>query len=317
MEQYPHLNELLKQSMTDNSERQALTDLDGVSFSYKDVSRKIEKLHILFKHSGVEPGDKVALCGRNSAQWAVAFFGILTYGAVAVPVLHEFKPDNVHHIINHSEAKLLFVETAVWENLDPDSMTGLSGALRMSDFSLLMSRSKALDEARLKLNEFFGCKFPERYVPSNLEIFVPGLDDLALINYTSGSTGLSKGVMLTYRNLCSNYIFCSEHINFLEAGDSIVSMLPMAHMYGLMVDVIFPFIRGCHINFLTRTPSPRVIKTAFEQVKPKMIVAVPLIIEKMIKGNVFPLLEKPLMKILLKVPFVDDRLLGKIKDKLY
>lgn len=317
MEQYPHLNELLKQSMTDNSERQALTDLDGVSFSYKDVSRKIEKLHILFKHSGVEPGDKVALCGRNSAQWAVAFFGILTYGAVAVPVLHEFKPDNVHHIINHSEAKLLFVETAVWENLDPDSMTRLSGALRMSDFSLLMSRSKALDEARLKLNEFFGCKFPERYVPSNLEIFVPGLDDLALINYTSGSTGLSKGVMLTYRNLCSNYIFCSEHINFLEAGDSIVSMLPMAHMYGLMVDVIFPFIRGCHINFLTRTPSPRVIKTAFEQVKPKMIVAVPLIIEKMIKGNVFPLLEKPLMKILLKVPFVDDRLLGKIKDKLY
>ncbi len=316
MEKYPPFNELLKQSMIDNSERLALTDCDGVSFSYKDVARKVQKLHILFRQCGVERGDRVALCGRNSSQWAVAFFAAVTYGAVAVPILHEFKPDNIHHIVTHSGAKLLFVEKTIWENLDPEQMKLLSGAIRLSDFSLLLSRTDALEQARHHLNELFGHDFPERFTPSELEIYESPLDELALINYTSGSTGLSKGVMLTYRNLMSNLVFAREHIDFLKPGDGVVSMLPMAHMYGLMIDVIYPFVEGCHINFLTRIPSPRVIKAAFAQVRPKLIVAVPLIIEKLIKGNVFPLLEKPMMKILLKVPFVDDHLLGKIKEKL-
>lgn len=311
------LNAYILQSLRDNWELLALTDFNGATYQYKDVARKITKLHILFRNCGVNPGDKVALCGRNSSQWAMAFLGIITYGAVAVPVLNEFKPDNIHHLVNHSGAKLLFADAGTWENLDAAMMPNLDGVLLISDFSLLMSRSESLNEARANLNLRFGQAFPERFTADDVEVAVTKPDDVALINYTSGSTGFSKGVMITYGNLWSNIEFTIDHLRFLDPGDGIVCMLPMAHMYGLTIEVIHPFIKGCHLNFLTRTPSPRIIMEAFEKVRPKVIVAVPLILEKIIRTRVFPLLEKPYMKILMHVPFVDDRLLSKIKAKLF
>ncbi len=310
------LNAYILQSLRDNWELLALTDYNGASFQYKDVARKITKLHILFRNVGVKPGDKIALCGRNSAQWAMAFIGTITYGAIAVPVLHEFKPDNIHHLVNHSEARLLFADAGTWENLDASVMPALEGVLLISDFSLLMSRSEPLNEARANLNLFFGEAYPERFTVDDVEVCVTKPDDVALINYTSGSTGFSKGVMVTFGNLWSNIEYTIDHLDFLSPGDGIVSMLPLAHMYGLVVEMLHPFVKGCHVTFLTRIPSPRIIMEAFATVHPKLIVAVPLILEKIIRTKVFPLLEKPYMKFLLHVPFVDDRLLGKIKDRL-
>lgn len=310
------LNAYILQSLRNNWELLALTDYNGASFQYKDVARKITKLHILFKNVGVRPGDKIALCGRNSAQWSMAFLGIITYGAIAVPVLHEFKPDNIHHLVNHSEARLLFADAGTWENLDASLMPALEGVLLISDFSLLMSRSEALNEARANLNLFFGEAYPERFTIDDVQVCLTKADDVALINYTSGSTGFSKGVMVTYGNLWSNIEYTIDHLDFLNPGDGIVCMLPLAHMYGLVVEMLHPFVKGCHITFLTRTPSPRIIMEAFASVHPKLIVAVPLILEKIIRTKVFPLLEKPYMRFLLHVPFVDDRLLGKIKEKL-
>ncbi|MBO4955234.1 MAG: AMP-binding protein [Muribaculaceae bacterium] len=310
------LNQYLIESIKENWELPALTDFNGTSYNYKDVARKITKLHIMFRRAGIVPGDRVALCGRNSAQWSVAMISCLTYGAVAVPILNEFKPDTIHHLVNHCEAKLLFVDEMIYENLDADYMAGLSGIFRMSDFALLISRSEPLSDARARLNEYFGALFPERFGASDLVLYAEDPDQLALINYTSGSTGFSKGVMLSYRALWSNVQYTVDHLTQLEPADGIVCMLPLAHMYGLAIELLHPFSKGCHIHFLTRTPSPRVIMEAFAKVNPKIIITVPLIIEKIIKTKVFPLLDKPLMKILMHVPFVDDRLLQKIKTQL-
>lgn len=311
------LNGYIRQSIINNWELPALTDFDGVSYNYKDVARKITKLHILFEHCGIRKGDKIAICGKNSSQWAVAFLGVITYGAVAVPILNEFKPDTIHHLVNHSESRLLFTDDSIWENLNPDSISSLVGVLKLTDFSLLLSRSESLSDARNRLNEIFGHAYPERFRSSDLKVYdEEPSDGLALINYTSGSTGFSKGVMLSYRNLWSNMQFTIDGLTFLLPGDGTVCMLPLAHMYGLIVELLHPFVKGCHIHFLTRMPSPHVIMAAFAKVRPKMIVSVPLIIEKIIKTKVFPLLDKPLMKILMHVPFVDDHLLAKIKEKL-
>jgi len=287
-----------------------------VTFQYKDVARKIAKLHILFAETGLKVGDKIAICGKNSAQWAVAFLAAFNYGAVVVPVLHEFKPGNIHHLVSHSDAKLLFTDAAIWENLDPESMPEIEGAVLIDDFSLLFSRNKKLVEARSHLNELFGRKYPDRFTASDVEYREEDNKDLALINYTSGSTGFSKGVMLSYGNLWSNVQFSIDGLTWLLPGDGVVSMLPLAHMYGLVIDFLHPFVKGCHVYFLTRVPSPRIIIGAFGEVRPKLIVTVPLILEKIIKTKVFPLLDKPLMKILMHVPFVDERLEAKIKDKL-
>lgn len=311
-----HLNDYFSESVRKNWDRMALKDFDGASYQYKDVARKIAKLHLLFNHIGIAPGDKIALCGRNSAAWAVTFFAALSYGAVIVPILHEFKADTIHHLVNHSDARLFFVDRSIWDDLDPESMQALSGVLAVNDFTLLFSRDDKLDYARSHLNEMFGHKYPERFTSDNVRYYADNPDEIALISYTSGSTGFSKGVMLTFGNLRSNLQYCLDNLGMLEPGDGIVSMLPMAHMYGLMVDVIYGFSVGANLNFLTRVPSPRVITAAFEKVRPKLIVAVPLIIEKIIRTRVYPLLEKPLMKLLLRVPYVDDRLLAKIKKKL-
>lgn len=310
------LIKLFEESIKANWDKMALTDFNGQSFQYRDVARKIAKLHVLYEETGIKPGDKIALCGRNSSQWSIAFLSILTYGAVAVPILHEFKADNIHHLINHSEARILFVDQYIWENLDPAQITQIDGVLNIADYTAMLSQNEKFADARARLNEYFGRKYPERFVSEDVVYHKDDFDELALINYTSGSTGNSKGVMLTYGNLWSNVRFALDHLPYLKAGDGMVCMLPLAHMYGLAIELLFPFSKGCHIHFLTRVPSPRVIMEAFATVKPKLIISVPLILEKIIKTKVFPLLEKPLMKLLMCVPFVDDRLLGKIKEKL-
>ena len=311
-----HLIYLIKDSIEKNKELFALSDFQGANFQYRDVARKVAKLHLGFKHAGLRPGDKIALCGRNGANWAIAFLSVLTYGAVAVPILHEFKPDNVHHLVNHSDARLLFVDSTIWNNLNPDSLPDIVGAVRLADFSLLFSRSRQLTQARANLNRLFGEQFPERFQVEDIQYADPKEDDLCLINYTSGSTGFSKGVMLSYKNLYSNILFAREHFPFLKKGDGHICMLPLAHMYGLCIEMLFPFTVGAHINFLTRTPSPRIIMEAFAAVHPKVIITVPLIIEKIIKTKVFPMLEKPWMRLLLKTPFINDRVLAKVKERL-
>ncbi|PWL61344.1 MAG: long-chain fatty acid--CoA ligase [Bacteroidales bacterium] len=310
------LIQYIQDSIRNNWENLALTDFNGVSYQYRDIARKVAKLHLLYEHAGIKRGDKIALCGKNSSQWAVAFLATMTYGAVAVPILHEFKPDNIHHLVSHCDARLFFTDDAIWENLDPASMTKLEGVVNLSDFSLLMSRNTRLKEARQRLNELFGKKYPERFTPEDVVYSKEKESDVAVINYTSGSTGFSKGVMLSYESLWSNIRFCIDGVTFLKPGDGIVCMLPLAHMYGLIVEFIHPFVKGCHIYFLTRVPSPKIILDAFATVRPKLIVTVPLIIEKIVKTKVFPLLDKPLMKVLLHVPFIDDKLLEKIKKGL-
>lgn len=310
------INHYISESIKKNWEELAFTDFNGVTLQYRDVARKIAKLHILFERCGIAKGDKIATCGKNSTQLSVTIIAALTYGAVPVPILHEFKPDNIHHLVNHSESKILFIDKSIWENLDFSSMPDLAGAVQVSDYSLLSSRSEQLVAARKTLNELFGRKYPERFTQDDVKYYEPGPEDLALINYTSGSTGFSKGVMLPHRALWSNVKFCIENLHILDAGDGIICMLPLAHMFGLVIEMLHPFALGCHMYFLTRVPSPKVIMDAFAQVKPKVIISVPLILEKIIKTKVFPLLEKPVMSMLLKVPFVDDYLLSKIKDKL-
>lgn len=306
----------IETSIRENWEELALTDFNGVSFQYRTIARKIAKLHIVYETVGLQKGDKIAICGRNSAQWAIAFLASLTYGAVPVPILHDFKPDTIHHLVNHSDAKLLFTDNSIWENLNPDTMENLLGSIHISDYGLLFYRSDKLKYARLHLNELFGKKYPERFTPDDVIYAEAEPDSLALINYTSGSTGFSKGVMIPYRAITSNITYAIEHLTFLKHGDGMVCMLPLAHMYGLVIEMIHPLVKGCHIYFLTKLPSPKVIMDAFATVHPKLIVSVPLILEKIIKTKVFPLLEKPLMKLMMKVPGLDDKLLSKIKSKL-
>ncbi len=296
----------------------ALTNFNGESLQYKDLGRKIAKLHLLFEHSGVKPGDKIALCGKNSAQWAVSFFAILSYGAVAVPLLHEFKPDNIHHLIDHSDSKLFFVDRQIYENLDPELMPGLAGIIRIPDFSLFFSRNEGLTAARARLNELFGKKYPERFTPDDVKFYeITDSDSLALINYTSGSTGFSKGVMVPHRAIWSNVQAILDILHDLpKAGDSMVCMLPMAHMYGLVIDMAHGICKGAHLYFLTRQPSPKVLVDAFRTARPRLIITVPLIIEKIIKTKVFPALDRPLNRLLLHTPLIDRKVLEKVRAML-
>lgn len=293
----------------------ALTDYKGATLQYKDVARKIEKLHILLAESGIKPGDKVAVCGRNSSHWGVAFLAILTYGAVAVPILHEFKADNIHNIVNHSEARLLFVGDVVWESLNEAEMPLLEGIILMTDFTLLVCRSKQLEYAREHLNELFGKKFPRNFRREHVSYRRDNPEELAVINYTSGTTSFSKGIMLPYRSLWANTQFAFDVLT-LKPGDRIVSMLPMAHMYGLAFEFLYEVACGCHVFFLTRMPSPKIIFQAFADVKPHIVIAVPLIIEKIIKKNVLPKLETLKMKVLLKVPIINDKIKATVREQM-
>lgn len=305
----------IENSIKKNWDMDALTDYKGATLQYKDLARKIEKLHILLAESGIQPGDKVALCGRNSSHWGVAFLAILTYGAVAVPILHEFKADNVHNIINHSEARLLFVGDVVWESLNEAAMPNLEGIILMTDFTLQVCRSERLEYAREHLNELFGKKFPKNFRKEHVAYRRDEAEELAVINYTSGTTSFSKGVMIPYRALWSNTQFAFEVLN-LKTGSRVISILPMAHMYGLAFEFIYEVCAGCHIFFLTRMPSPKIIFQAFAEVKPNIVIAVPLIIEKIIKKNVLPTLETLKMKILLRVPVINDKIKETVREHM-
>lgn len=314
MEKIPSFNQLIQDSIINHWDNDALTDYKGATLQYHDVARKIEKLHIMFESSGIEKGDKIALCGRNSSAWAAAFLAVLTYGAVAVPILHEFTPDQVHNIVNHSEARLLFVGDVVATQIDATKMPNLEGIIYIPDYSLVLSRTDKLTYAREHLNEMFGHKYPKFFRKEHIHYYIDeNPDELALINYTSGTTGFSKGVMIPYRALWSNVDF-GQHVlgAHIKIGDSIISILPMAHMYGMAFEFLFEFIKGCHIFYLTRIPSPAIIAAAFADIKPVVIISVPLIIEKIIRKKVFPKIQDPKMKLLLKMPGINNKVYDKI-----
>ena len=319
MEQAISFNSLIEKSIVENWNRDALTDYKGKTLQYHDVARKIEKLHILYENCGIQKGDKIALCGRNSSSWAVAFLATLTYGAIAVPILHEFTADQIHNIVNHSDAKLLFVGDIVATVVDATKMPGLEGIIYIPDYSLVVSRTEKLTYAREHLNEMFGIRYPKYFRAKHVHYYhEESPEQLALINYTSGTTGFSKGVMIPYRAILNNYAFaCHVLGDKINAGDNIISILPMAHMYGMSFEFIFEFIKGCHIFYLTRVPSPAIIAQAFTDVKPKIIIAVPLIIEKIIRKKVFPKVQNNRIRLLMNMPVISKKVKERICEQVY
>ena len=314
MEQFSSFNAYIQKAITENWDQDALTDYQGITLQFHDVARKIEKLHILLENSGIEKGDKIAICGRNSAHWAVSFLATLTYGAVAVPILHEFNGEQIQNIVNHSGAKLLFIGDYAVKTIDPEAMPDLEAIINIPDFSLLISRSETVTYAREHLNMMFGSKYPKAFRKEHVHYHEDTADELALINYTSGTTGFSKGVMLPYRTIWSNVEFIISRLGHrVHPGDNLLSILPMAHMYGMAVEFLFGFCHGCHLFFLTRLPSPAIIAQAFAEVRPTLIVTVPLIIEKIIRKKVFPKIQNNLMRLLLQMPVVSK----KVKERIY
>ena len=298
---------IIEESIKKNWDNKAFTDFNGETLQYKDVARKIAKIHLVFQAAGIEPGDKIALCGRNSGNWCVAFLATITYGAVIVPILHEFKPDNVHNIVNHSEAKLLFVGDQVWENLNEDYMPDLYAIVYVKDFTLVCSRSEQITHARENLNALFGTRYPRMFTRKDVAYrHETSGEELAVINYTSGTTGFSKGVMLPYRSLVSNVEFCDRTIHIVP-GDNIVSMLPMGHVFGLVYDFLYGVCYGAHLFFLTRMPSPKIITTTVAAIRPRVMSCVPLVIEKIFKSEVLPKVDK-LGKLLLRIPLINEKL---------
>ena len=314
MEQFSSFNAYIQKAIIENWDQDALTDYQGITLQFNDVARKIEKLHILLENSGIERGDKIAICGRNSAHWAVSFLGTLTYGAVAVPILHEFNGEQIQNIVNHSGARILFIGDYAVKTIDPEAMPHLEAIINIPDFSLMISRSESITYAREHLNMMFGSKYPKAFRKEHVHYYEDSAEELALINYTSGTTGFSKGVMLPYRSLWGNVEFIIDRLGRkVRPGDNLLSILPMAHMYGMAVEFLFGFCHGCHLFFLTRLPSPVIIAQAFAEVKPTLIVTVPLIIEKIIRKRVFPKIQNNRMRLLLQMPVVSK----KVKERIY
>ena len=318
MNDIPSFNSCIENAIKDNWLLDALTDYKGTTLQYHDVARKIEKLHIMMEAAGIGPGDRIAVCGRNSAHWAVAFMATLTYGAVIVPILHEFNGEQIHNIVNHSDARLLFVGDYVVNIIDPKEMPHLEGIFNLPDFSLHTSRNEELTFAREHLNELFGKKFPNAYRKEDIHWHQDEAEELCMINYTSGTTGYSKGVMLPYRALWGNVDYCQRFLgNHMPKYSKTLSILPMAHMYGMTIEFLFPFCSGFHLHFLTRLPSPAIIAEAFKEVCPDVVVAVPLIIEKIIRKRVFPKIQNNAIKMLLKMPVVSKKVKERICQEVY
>ena len=318
MEQFSSFNAYIQKAITENWDQDALTDYQGITLQFHDVARKIEKLHILLENSGIKKGDKIAICGRNSAHWAVSFLGTLTYGAVAVPILHEFNGEQIQNIVNHSGAKILFIGDYAVKTINPEAMPDLEAIINIPDFSLMISRSESVTYAREHLNMMFGSKYPKAFRKEHVHYHEDTAEELALINYTSGTTGFSKGVMLPYRALWGNVEFIIDRLGRkVRPGDNLLSILPMAHMYGMAVEFLFGFCHGCHLFFLTRLPSPAIIAQAFAEVKPTLIVTVPLIIEKIIRKKVFPKIQNNRMRLLLQMPVVSKKVKERICQEVY
>ena len=318
METFSSFNAYIQKAITENWDQDALTDYQGITLQFHDVARKIEKIHIVFENSGVEQGDKIAICGRNSAHWAVAYLATLTYGAVAVPILHEFNGEQIQNIVNHSGSKLLFVGDYAVKTIEAETMPNLEAIINLPDFSLLISRSEKVTYAREHLNMLFGSKYPKAFRKEHVKYHEDQAEELALINYTSGTTGHSKGVMLPYRALWGNVEFIIDRLGKkVKPGDNLLSILPMAHMYGMSVEFLFGFCHGCHLFFLTRLPSPAIIAQAFAEVKPALIVTVPLIIEKIIRKKVFPKIQDNRIRLLLAMPVISKKVKERICQEVY
>jgi long-chain acyl-CoA synthetase len=304
--------ELIENSIKAHWELPALTEYKGKTFYYKDMAEEIAKLHIIFQQAGVAKGEKIALMGKNSSRWAICFFGILSYGAVAVPILNDFKPENVNHIINHSESKLFFVANAIWENLDESAMPDVACFFSLDDYSIILSRQPEIVRLCEQTASRFHELYPESFTREHVKYHLEDPEELALLNYTSGTTGFSKGVMLPFRSLWSNTVYAADELPFIHAGDIFVCILPMAHMYGLAFEILNGINKGCHIHFLTRVPNPKFVIDSFAAIRPNLIIAVPLIIEKIVRNNVFPLLKQPKMKFLYKMPLLKQIIKKKI-----
>lgn len=313
---FTSVNKIFEKSFKENWDRPAISNYQGVTLHYRDLARRIAKLHIMFEECGLEKGDKVAICSRNQANWVVSFLAALTYGAVPVPLMHEFKPSNINHLVNHSEAKILFVDEVIWEGLSEIDMSDLQAVIQVNTFKLLYAANEKISESREHLNELFGKHYPMEFTPDSLNYYEDSADELAIINYTSGTSGFSKGVMIPYRAICSNIEFAVKVLPILNNTSRIVSMLPCAHMYGLMFEVLYELTRGCHVFFLSRLPSPKIIMQALSEVKPTLVIAVPLIIEKIYKSKVKPVIETAGIKFALKLPLLDQFIMNKIKTEL-
>ena len=314
--EFTSVNKLYQEAFKKNWDRPAISNYHGETLHYKDVARRMEKLHIMFEECGLQKGDKVAICSRNQANWAVTFLAIMTYGAVPVPLLHEFKSANIHHLVNHSEAKILFVDDVIWEGLTETEMPDLHAIIQVNTFKILFAVDEKIVDAKTHLNELFGRKYPEAFTPDCLDYYEDSAEELAVINYTSGTSGFSKGVMIPYRAILSNLQFGKKVLPQLDSKSKVVSMLPCAHMYGLMFEVLYELSVGCHVHFLSRLPSPKIIMQALAEVKPNIVIAVPLVIEKIYKSKVKPILEKEGIKFLMKVPGLDQIVLNKVKTEL-
>lgn len=316
MTEFRSVNKLYEESFRKNWDRPALSNYQGVTLHYRDVARRIAKMHIMYERCGLKKGDKVAICSRNQANWGVSFLSALTYGAVPVPILHEFKAGNIHHLVNHSEAKILFVDDVVWEGLTETEMPTLLAVVQINTFSFLYTKTEEIKVVREHLNEYFGQKYPMNFTPDDIDYYEDSADELALINYTSGTSGFSKGVMIPYRALYSNIFFAKKVLPMLGNTSNVVAMLPSAHMYGMMFEVLFELTVGTHVHFLTRVPSPKIIMQALAEVRPDIVIAVPLIIEKVYKSKLKPILDKSGIKFLMKLPGLDQMLMKKIRTEL-
>ena len=314
--EFTSVNKIFENSFRKNWDRPAISNYHGETLHFKDVARRVEKLHIMFEECGLQKGDKVAICSRNQANWAVTFLAILTHGAVPVPLLHEFKSANIHHLVNHSEAKILFVDEVIWEGLSETEMPDLHAIIQVNNFRILYARDESIVEAKAHLNELFGRRYPEAFTPDCINYYEDTADELAVINYTSGTSGFSKGVMIPYRAIFSNMEFAKQVLPQLNNTSRVVSMLPCAHMYGLMFEVLYELSAGCHVHFLSRLPSPKIIMQALAEVKPNIVIAVPLVIEKIYKSKVKPVLEKEGIKFLMKVPGLNQVVLNKVRAEL-
>ena len=314
--EFKSVNKLYEKSFKENWDRPALSNYQGVTLHYRDVARRIAKMHIMYERCGLKKGDKVAICSRNQANWGVSFLSALTFGAVPVPILHEFKAGNIHHLVNHSEAKILFVDDVVWEGLTETEMPTLLAVVQINTFSFLYTKNDDIKVVREHLNEYFGQKYPMNFTPDSIDYYEDSADELALINYTSGTSGFSKGVMIPYRALFSNIMFAMKVLPMIGNTSNVVAMLPSAHMYGMMFEVLFELTVGTHVHFLTRVPSPKIIMQALAEVKPDIVIAVPLIIEKVYKSKLKPLLDKAGIRFLTKVPGLNQMLMKKIRTEL-
>ena len=314
--EFTSVNKLYQEAFKKNWDRPAISNYQGVTLHYRDVARRIEKMHIMFEECGLEKGDKVAICSRNQANWAVAFLSAMTYGAVPVPLLHEFKSSNIHHLVNHSEAKILFVDDVIWEGLTETEMPDLHAIIQVNTFKLLYAKDEKIVSAREHLNELFGKKYPMAFTPDALDYYEDSAEELAIINYTSGTSGFSKGVMVPYRAVLSNIEFARTVLPGLDNTKNVVSMLPCAHMYGLMFELMYELSVGAHVHFLSRIPSPKIIMKALAEVKPYIVVAVPLVIEKIYKSKVKPVLEKEGIKVLMRLPVLNKVVMNKIRTEL-